>query len=75
MRLNPLFFLLRMNWSSGRMRAFDLAIALLSLGYGLWSGSQLLIWVGVGAVILSLINPMGRIQRGLASFRKPAGRG
>jgi len=75
MRLNPLSFLLRMNWSSGRMRAFDLAIALLSLGYGFWSGNQLLIWIGVAAVVLSVINPMGRIQKGLASFRKPAGRG
>jgi len=75
MRMNPLYFLLRMNWSSARMRTFDFALASLSLGYGLWVGSTLLVWIGVAAVMLSLFNPMGRIQRGLASFRKTNGRG
>lgn len=73
MRLNPLSMFLRMNWSSSRMRAFDLIVALLTLVYGVWSGNQIVLWIGVAAVIMSLINPMGRIQKGLASFRKPAG--
>jgi hypothetical protein len=46
-----------------------------ALVYGLMSGTPLLIWIGVAAIALSLLNPMGRIQRGLARFVKPAGRG
>jgi len=73
MRMNPLAALLRINWSAPRLRAFDLLLALGALGYGAYQGSALLIWVGVAAVSLSLLNPMGRVQRGLARFRKPSG--
>lgn len=72
MRMTPLKALLRINWSSRRLRIFDLSLALGALGYGLYDGSALLIWVGVAAVALSLINPMGRVQRGLRGFVRPA---
>lgn len=75
MRMNPLSVLLQINWSGRGLRALDLLLALSALGYGLFMGDRLLIWVGVAAVLLSLLNPMGRLQRGLARFRKPAGRG
>ena len=74
MRLNPLRGLLRINWSSRTLRIIDLSLALSALGYGLYQGSALLIWCGVAAVAFSLINPMGRIQRGLRGFVRPAGR-
>ena len=75
MRMNPLKGLLRINWSSRGLRIFDLALALGALGYGFYRGSELQIWVGVAAVARSLINPMGRIQRGLRGFIRPNGRG
>jgi len=75
MKMNPLGALLRINWSSRGLRIFDLFLAFAALGYGLYEGSELLIWIGVAAVALSLINPMGRIQRGLSRFVRPAGRG
>lgn len=65
--------LLRLNWSSRPARIVDLSLAAAALGYGFYDGSRLLIWIGIAAVALSLLNPMGRIQRGLARFRKPAG--
>jgi hypothetical protein len=73
MRMNPLSALLRINWSAPGLRAFDLLLALAALGYGLLDGSPLMIGIGVAAIALSLLNPMGRVQRGLAKFRKPAG--
>ena len=75
MRMNPLFVLLRINWSSRGLRIFDLSLALAALVYGVYDGSPLLIWAGVAAVGLSLLNPMGRIQRGLGRFIRPARRG
>lgn len=66
--MNPLKTLLKINWSSSRLRVLDFLLAFCALGYGLYHGSEFLIWVGVSAVILSLINPMGRIQRGLKGF-------
>lgn len=74
MRLNPLAGLLRINWSGRGLRILDLSLALGALGYGFYQGSALLIWCGVAAVALSLINPMGRIQRGLRGFVRPAER-
>lgn len=73
MKMNPISTLLRINWSAPGLRAFDLILALGALGYGLYEGSALLVSVGVAAVVLSVLNPMGRVQRGLAKFRKPAG--
>ncbi len=73
MKMNPLATLLRINWSAPGLRAFDLILALGALGYGVYEGSALLVSVGAAAVVLSLLNPMGRVQRGLARFRKPAG--
>lgn len=75
MKMNPLGALLQINWSGRGMRLLDLAFAIGLLVYGVVSGSQLLLWAGVASVALSLLNPMGRLQRGLARFRKPAGRG
>lgn len=75
MKMNPLTSLLRVNWSSGRMRLFDLGIAIATLLYGLVVWNTLVIWIGMAAIILSLINPMGRIQKGLSGFVKPARRG
>jgi hypothetical protein len=75
MRMNPLKGLLRINWSSRGLRIFDLALALGALGYGVYIGSELLIWVGVAAVVLSLLNPMGRIQKGVRGFVRPSRRG
>lgn len=74
MKMNPLSTLLRINWSGARLRVLDLALSVAALVYGLMSGTPLLIWIGVAAIALSLLNPMGRIQRGLARFVKPAGR-
>lgn len=74
MKINPIKGLLRINWSSRGLRIFDLFLAVAALGYGLYEGSQLLIWIGVAAVALSLLNPMGRIQRGLNRFVRPAWR-
>jgi hypothetical protein len=73
MKMNPLRALLRINWSSRGMRIFDIVLAFAALGYGLYEGSELLIWVGAAAVALSLINPMGRIQRGLNRLVRPRG--
>jgi len=72
MKMNPISALLRINWSGRGMRLLDLAFAGGILFYGVFTGSQFFIWFGVVSVVLSLINPMGRIQRGLASLRKPA---
>jgi len=74
MKLNPIKGLLRINWSSRGLRAFDIALAVAALGYGLYKESEILIWIGVAAIVLSLINPMGLIQRGLGSFIRPAGK-
>jgi hypothetical protein len=73
MKMNPITALLRIDWSGPKLRALDLALALGALGYGLYDGSRLLIWFGALAVFFSLLNPMGRLQRGLARFRRPAG--
>ena len=74
MRMNPLKGLLRINWSARGLRIFDLVLALGALGYGIYKGSELLVWIGVAAVVLSLINPMGLIQKGLRGFVRPSGR-
>jgi hypothetical protein len=74
MKMNPIGIILRINWSGRGMRILDLVFATGLLIYGVVTGVQLLIWLGVASVALSLINPMGRLQRGLARFRKPAGR-
>jgi hypothetical protein len=64
-RRNPLVALLRINWSSPAARTVDLSLAVSALGYGVYDGSPLLIWAGLAAIGLSLLNPMGRLQRGL----------
>lgn len=74
MRLNPIRGLLRIDWSSLGMRSFDVLLALAALGYGLFDGSELLIRIGVMALVLSFFNPMGRIQRGLKRLIGPSGR-
>jgi hypothetical protein len=74
MKMNPIGPLLRINWSGRGMRLIDLVFAVGLLVYGLFIESQFLIWAGVASVVLSLLNPMGRLQRGLSGFRKPARR-
>ncbi len=74
MKMNPIGPLLRINWSGRGMRLLDLSLAAGLLVYGFFTESQFLIWAGVASVALSLLNPMGRLQRGLSGFRKPARR-
>ncbi len=72
--MNPLKALLRTDWSSPRMRVLDLILAMGTLLYGYATQEPVLIWLGIGAVLLSLLNPMGRLQRWLRGFvRTPGG--
>lgn len=71
--MKPFQALLRVDWSSPRMRAIDLSFALGTLLYALLTGHEILVWVGLAAVLLSVLNPMGRVQRWLRGFVRAPG--
>jgi len=72
MSMNPITGLFRINWSSRKMRSLDLSLAIGALLYGLYDGSEILIWIGLAAIVFSILNPMGRLQKGVKGFVKPA---
>ena len=71
MRMNPLGSLMKMNWSSSKMRALDYGLAVATMILGLATGSQWVFWIGVAGVALAFLNPMGRLQGGVRGFIKP----
>lgn len=71
--MKPFQALFRVDWSSRRLRILDLGLAAGTLLYGLLTGHDLLVWVGVVAVLLALLNPMGRLQRWLRGFVRAPG--
>lgn len=75
MKMNPFTSLLRADWNSPKLRAFDFGLAFASAAAGLVFESQLFFWAGVAGIVLALINPMARLQTYLAGFRKPATKG
>lgn len=71
MKMNPIKLLLTIDWNARSLRIFDFLLAGLAIAIGLYLDSQIWFWGGVFGFVLSLINPMGRLQKGLFKFRKP----
>lgn len=70
MKMNPILGLLKVDWNSPKLRAWDFgaAIAFILIGYAI--ESPLTLWGGVAGLVLAAINPMARMQKFFFGFRK-----
>ena len=72
MSMNPFKALFKIDWSGRKMRMLDISLAVVGIIVGLAIGSEFWTWVGVAALVMSILNPMGRLQKGVSGFKRPA---
>jgi hypothetical protein len=70
--MNPFLSLLRIDWSAPRLRLFDFGLAVATVAFGLVFDSAIALWAGVAGLALAIVNPMGRMQKFMAGFRRSA---
>ena len=73
MKMNPIAALIAFNWSAPKTRALDLGLSLATALAGFYFDNQFVLWLGLVAVVFAIINPMGRLQVFLKSFKKAPG--
>lgn len=72
MKMNPLTGLMKIDWSGRKLRSFDFGLAAVLALAGLFLQVDMLLYVGLAGIAFAVVNPMGRLQRFLQGFRKPA---
>lgn len=70
MKMNPILGLLKVDWNSPKLRAWDFGAAIACILAGYLIESPITLWAGVAGFVLAVINPMARAQKFFLGFRK-----